>query len=164
VIEHGKKGGNKDDRRQHLEGEEKSHWLFSRTKLTENELRSLEGIAKQAIDGVSRLLEKPASELNLQDEDGEHNLQAQAPGNGFLADGAAVGREGVGEAQHREQTEDASKTSHLVFPFVNHTMNQGCFVHRRNGRNLAETISLKIKDNQTSKIKDQQSKIEGGPL
>ncbi|HXZ31629.1 MAG TPA: hypothetical protein VEH30_05060, partial [Terriglobales bacterium] len=66
-----------------------------------------------------------------------------------LVDGAAVGREGVGEAQHGEQTEDASKTSHLVFPFVSQAMNQGCFVQRRSGRNLAETTSLK----------DQRSKI-----
>src|ERR1019366_3798338 len=58
VIEHGEEGGDKNDGRQHLECKKESHRRALRTERTEDELRSLKGIAKQAIDGVSRLLEK----------------------------------------------------------------------------------------------------------
>src|SRR5713101_3381462 len=69
--------------------------------------------SKQAIDGVSRFLEEYSAKFNLQHKNGEHNLQAQTPHNRFLVNSAAVGGEGVSEAQHGEQSENASKASHL---------------------------------------------------
>src|SRR6202043_3446233 len=100
VIEHSEKGGNKKDGRQHLECEKESHRRALRTERTEHELRSLERIAEQAIDGVSGLLEEDSAKFNLQHKDGEHNLQAQTPRNRFPIYRAAVGGEGVGETQH----------------------------------------------------------------
>ena len=82
--------------------------------------------------------------VNPQHEDGEGELQAQAPGDRLHADGAAVGGEDVGQAQHGEQAENAGESSHSVFlPQIssNHSMNQRSSCSRRSvGRDLIALI------------------------
>ena len=49
--------------------------------------------------------EDALAEAPLDDEEGEDDLQAEAPGYGAPADGAAVGGEGVGEAEEGDEAE-----------------------------------------------------------
>ncbi len=46
----------------------------------------------------------------LDDEEGEEDLEAEAPGDGAPADGAAVGGEGVGEGKEGDEAEEAGET------------------------------------------------------
>jgi len=41
----------------------------------------------------------------LDDEEGKDDLEAEAPGHGAPLDGAAIGREGIGEAEEGDESE-----------------------------------------------------------
>ena len=45
----------------------------------------------------------------LDDQEGEDDLQAEAPGDGAPADGAAVGGEGVGDAEKDKKAKQSGK-------------------------------------------------------
>ncbi len=51
------------------------------------------------------LREDALAEAPLDDEEGEDDLQAETPGHGAPADGAAVGGEGIGEAEKGDEAE-----------------------------------------------------------
>jgi hypothetical protein len=72
-------------------------------QVSENKLGANKSVAEQLIHGIAGVLKDSAAEINSQDEHGESKLQPQAPGNCFATDGAPVGRENVGQAQHRQQ-------------------------------------------------------------
>ena len=52
----------------------------------------------------------------LDDQEGEEDLQAEAPGDGAPADGAAVGGEGVGEAEEDDETEQSGESGQGYAP------------------------------------------------
>ena len=81
----------------HLEGKDETEIGILLAELAENEIRSEEGIIEQTIGGVAGGLEHAAAEVDAQHKDGEHNLQAESPGDGFHANRATVGGESVGE-------------------------------------------------------------------
>ena len=56
--------------------------------------------------GVEDLL----AEGPLDDEDGEKDLEAEAPGDGAPADSATVGGEGVGEGEEGDEAEQAGES------------------------------------------------------
>jgi len=57
-----------------------------RAEVAEDELGSDKSETEQPVHGVAGLLKKHAPDLNLEDKNGEGNLQAESPANGFEAD------------------------------------------------------------------------------
>ncbi len=82
------------------------------TEISKDKLRAGEGVAEKPVHCVPGLLKKRSAELNLQNKNGEGNLQPQPPGHRLRANGATVRGESVGQAQHGEQSENASEASH----------------------------------------------------
>jgi hypothetical protein len=103
VVKDGEKRRNEDDRRQDLKGEIETKTGALLAQVSENKLGTNEGVAKQLINGIAGVLKNAAAEINSQDEHGEGELQSQPPGDCFATDGSAVGRENIGQAQHRQQ-------------------------------------------------------------
>src|SRR5271156_1546223 len=93
VIKHGEDGGDKNDSGQDLEGEEEAHGRAFFSEVAEDELGAEEGEIEDPVYGGASLLEYPLAVGPIDDEIGEDDLQAEAPGDGFPADGAAIGGE-----------------------------------------------------------------------
>ena len=62
-------------------------------------------MAEKAGDDGRDAAEDVLTEVPLDDEEGEDDLQTESPGHGAPADGAAVGGEGVGEAEEGDEAE-----------------------------------------------------------
>jgi hypothetical protein len=76
----------------------------------EDELRSREGIAKQAVDRVAGAGHGVAAEAPAQDSEGKEELQADAPGDGAQPNSATVGGKEPCQQQHGEQAKDSSES------------------------------------------------------
>src|SRR5579871_236065 len=74
------------------------------------------GVTQQFRDAIPRGLKGAASYVNLQDEHGEHELQAQTPGDCFEPYGPPAGRKSVGQPEHGQYSENSGEASHSVFP------------------------------------------------
>src|SRR5208283_466633 len=151
VIQDGEQRADEDHRGQDLKGKVKTQMRSLFAEIAKNKLRSGKRIAEKAIHGVASLLEKRAADFNLKNKKGEDKLPAEAPAHGLQADRLPVGRKDVAERQHRNQAENAGKSSHLVLSFMNHAMNQRRPVSQRRGRNcvaffqqLAGACSLRV--------------------
>ena len=64
-----------------------------------------DGVGEELVDAVASGGEEALADGRLDDEDGEDELEAETPGYGAPADGAAVGGEGVGEANESDEAE-----------------------------------------------------------
>ena len=78
VIEDGEEGGDEDDDGQHLKGEDHAEGAGLRAQRAEDELAACFGVFEQRVDGDAGGLEDLA-EVGLQHQEGEGELQAQAP-------------------------------------------------------------------------------------
>ena len=76
-----------------LEGEEETHGRAFFSQVAENELRAEEGEIEDPVHAGACLLENPLAVGPIDDEISKDDLQAEAPGDGFPADGAAIGGE-----------------------------------------------------------------------
>src|ERR1700679_3802808 len=104
VIEHGENGGDENDGGQDLEGEEETHGRAFFSEVAENKLGAEEGEIEDPVHGGAGFLEYPLAVGPIDDEIGEDDLQAQAPGDGFPADGAAIGGKEERERHHGEHS------------------------------------------------------------
>jgi len=66
------------------------------------------------VDGVAGYGEDALAGGGLDDDEGEDDLKAEPPGNCAPADGAAVGGEGVGEADKGDEAEKTGETCQRI--------------------------------------------------
>lgn len=69
------------------------------------------------IDGVPGCSEDALAEGGFDDDDGEGDLEAEAPGYGAPADGSAIGGERVGEGEKDNETEKSCESSQTFSPY-----------------------------------------------
>ena len=113
VVEDREQGGHEDDGGQHLEREDEPDAAAPRlAQRPEHELRALERQGEERADLLSQPAEDPLADGDLQDEQGQRELEAQAPGHGLEADGAPVGGEGPGSGQDGQQADDGKEPLH----------------------------------------------------
>ena len=93
VIKQRENGGDEDDGGQDLESEEETHGRAFFSQVAEDELRAEEGEIEDPVHAGACLLENPLAVGPIDDEISKDDLQAEAPGDGFPADGAAIGGE-----------------------------------------------------------------------
>src|SRR5271154_6837894 len=93
VIEERENGGDENDGGQDLEGEEETHGGTFFAEIAEDELGTEEGEIEDPVYAGAGFLEDPLAVGPIDDEVGEGDLEAEAPGDRFPADGAAIGGE-----------------------------------------------------------------------
>ena len=86
------------------------------SEFAKDKLRAGEGVAEQLVDAATGSGHGLLAEAPAQDEEGERDLQADAPGNGAHADGAAVGGEEPCQQQHGKQAKDSGESRQKVSP------------------------------------------------
>ena len=75
-----------------------------------------DGVRQKLVDGVAGYGEDALAGSGLNDDEGEDNLKAESPGNCAPADGAAIGREGVGGGEKDDESEKTGETSQSCSP------------------------------------------------
>jgi hypothetical protein len=90
VVEHGEERRHKDDGGQHLEGKKKAQLPTAFAEFAEDELGSGERKRQHVANGSAGFINHQCPKTPLQNQKSEHNLQPQAPGDGFGPDGATV--------------------------------------------------------------------------
>ena len=106
---HGEEGADEDDGGEDGEGEdvERAFWVAKRA---EDERGAVDGVAEQAGDKAGDTLQDDLSGIPLDDREGEEDLQAKAPADGAPADGAAVGRESISDAEKDDEAEQTGES------------------------------------------------------
>ena len=104
VVHDGEERGDEDDGGENGEGEGGERVAGS-AHAAEDEGGAVGGVAEEAGDDGGDAAEDALAEAPLDDEEGEDDLQAEAPGDGSPLDGAAIGGEGVGEAEEGDEAE-----------------------------------------------------------
>ena len=100
VVHDGEEGADEDDGRQHGEGEGGER-VAGCADAAEDERGAVGAVAEQAGDDGRDVVQDGLTGVPLDDQEGEDDLQREAPGDGAPADGAAIGGEGVGETGER---------------------------------------------------------------
>ena len=79
-------------------------------RLSKDERGAIDRVAEQASDEGGDAVQDELAGAPLDDKKGEENLQAEAPGNGAPADGAAIGGERVGKGEEDDEAEQSGET------------------------------------------------------
>ena len=103
VVEHGEEGGDEDDGGKDGEGEDGER-IAGSSEGAEDQRGAVDGVGKQAGDDGGDFVKDSLSGVPLDDEEGEEDLQAEAPDDGAELDGAAIGGEGVGEGEEGDES------------------------------------------------------------
>ncbi len=110
VVEDGEEGGDEDDGGKDGEGEDGER-VAGGAEAAEDQRGAVGGVAEEAgDDGGDAACRMRLAEGPLDDEEGEDDLEAEAPGYGAPADGAAVGGEGVGEREEDDESEKSGES------------------------------------------------------
>ncbi len=112
VIKHGKQSADEDHGRQYLKCKIESQMRALLSEIAKHKLRSGKCVTEHGVHGISGLLKKDPAHVHFENKKGEHNLQAKPPADRLQADRLAVGGKNVAERQHRDQAENACKSSH----------------------------------------------------
>ena len=112
VIEDGEEGRDEDDGGENFEGEDGHGRVVA--ERAEDHGGAGDGVGEELIDAVAGGGEDALADCGFEDDDGEDELEAEAPGYGAPLDGAAVGGEGVGERKKGDESEKTSETCQRV--------------------------------------------------
>jgi hypothetical protein len=119
VIKQGEEGRDKNDGGQDLEGEDGTlswrHELAEVTtageaELAEDHLGAGEGAGEHLGDDIAGPGHEALSVIEAENEEGEGDLQAQAPGDGAPADAAAVSGTKPGGSNYRNDSKQSGET------------------------------------------------------
>jgi len=91
-------------RRQNGECENESVLASRVRQRPEDEGRPIGGVMQQLIDGVPCPRHHALAQITFQDEQGEKQLQADAPGDNFPFDGFAIGGKNPARAEDGEDS------------------------------------------------------------
>ena len=109
VVEHGKEGADEDDGGEDGEGED-GEGIAGSAERAEDEGRAVDGVGEQRGDDGRGGVEDALAERPLDHEEGEEDLQAEAPGDGAPADGAAVGGGEPSDGEEDGEAEQAGES------------------------------------------------------
>ena len=81
-------------------------------EVAKDERRTIKREIEEPIHGCACLLKQEPAVLPAHDDEREDNLQAEAPRDGFEANGAAIRRKQIGDPHHRKHAKDADEVMH----------------------------------------------------
>src|SRR5581483_9183824 len=117
VIEHGEERADEDDGGQDGEGEDGER-RGGVAEFAEDHGGAVGGVAKELRDGPGAGGEDALAEIDLEDDVGEEELQAESPADRAPADGAAVGRKRVSDDEEDQQSEQTGVTTQSELSFT----------------------------------------------
>ncbi len=113
VIKDGEEGRDEDDSWENFEGEDGQGGVVC-AEIAEDHGGAGDGVGEELVDAVACGGEDALAYGGFEDDDGEDELEAEAPGYCAPLDRTAIGREGVGETEKSDKSEKTCETCQRV--------------------------------------------------